>query len=156
MIELEVPGADRLRLRNLVLDYNGTLALDGRLLEGVAPRLRALAGRLRVSVVTADTFGCARRELEGLPCEVVLIAPGKEDAAKTAHVRDLGAGETVAVGNGRNDRGMLGEAALGIAVIQEEGAAVEAVNAADVVASDIHAALSLLEHPLRLVATLRS
>ena len=40
MIAHKIPGFGALRLEHLVLDYNGTLALDGRLLRGVGPRLR--------------------------------------------------------------------------------------------------------------------
>jgi soluble P-type ATPase len=63
------------------------------------------------------------------------------------------------VGNGRNDQLMLKEAALGIAVILEEGAAAATLNAtlnaADVVCTHIVSALELLTNPLRLMATLR-
>ena len=51
---------------------------------------------------------------------------------------------------------LLKAAALGIAVVQEEGAAAETMMAADVVSPDIVSALNLLVSPLRLVATLRS
>jgi len=47
-------------------------------------------------------------------------------------------------------------AALGIATVQREGAAVEAVQAADIVALDVRDALDLLLVPRRLLATLRS
>jgi soluble P-type ATPase len=50
---------------------------------------------------------------------------------------------------------MLKEAALGIGVIQAEGAAVEAILAADLVTTSVLDALDLLIHPLRLTATLR-
>lgn len=60
------------------------------------------------------------------------------------------------IGNGRNDRLMLQHAVLGIGVIQTEGLAVEAMMAADVVTTDIAAALVLALNPLRLVATLRT
>jgi len=43
MIELTVPGFGALRLEHLVLDYNGTLAVDGKLLPGVRDALGALA-----------------------------------------------------------------------------------------------------------------
>ena len=71
-------------------------------------------------------------------------------------MEDLGAERTACIGNGRNDRAMLEKAGLGILVIQEEGAAVESLLAADVACRDILAALQLLLHPLRLVATLRT
>ena len=35
MIQIEVPGRAPLEIRNLVCDVNGTLALDGILIEGV-------------------------------------------------------------------------------------------------------------------------
>jgi soluble P-type ATPase len=75
---------------------------------------------------------------------------------KRQYIRQLGRETTVCVGNGRNDRLMLEEAGLSIAVVQAEGAAIQAVLAATVLSPDILAALDLLTHPLRLVATLRS
>ena len=36
MIAVDIPGYRELRLEHLVLDYNGTLAEDGKLLPGVA------------------------------------------------------------------------------------------------------------------------
>ena len=47
-------------------------------------------------------------------------------------------------------------AALGIGVVGFEGAAVDALQASDIVAPGIQSALDLLLNPLRLVATLRS
>ena len=38
----DIPGSPPLRIRHLVLDLNGTLALDGRLLPGVAEALDAV------------------------------------------------------------------------------------------------------------------
>jgi soluble P-type ATPase len=51
---------------------------------------------------------------------------------------------------------MLEAAALGIAVVQREGAAVATVGNADIVCTSILDALALLRHTRRLVATLRS
>jgi soluble P-type ATPase len=79
-----------------------------------------------------------------------------QDTAKMRYVRDLGASQVVAIGNGRNDRAMLRAAALGIAVIGAEGLAVEALTAANVVVKNVVDALDLLDNPLRLTATLRS
>lgn len=69
--------------------------------------------------------------------------------------KKLSAENAACVGNGRNDQLMLKEAALGIAVISEEGAALATLNAADVVCTHIVSALELLTNPLRLMATLR-
>ena len=61
----------------------------------------------------------------------------------------------MAIGNGANDELMLVEAAVGIAVLEEEGLACEVIVAADVLVRDAAAALDLLINPIRLVATLR-
>lgn len=155
MLPIDIPGGQKLALEHLVLDYNGTIACDGVLLSGVLERLLDLSQNLSVSVLTADTFGSARNALEDLPCKTVVIAKENQAQAKADYVRRLGATQCVCVGNGRNDALMLKDAALGIAVIQTEGAATQALLAADVVTHDILDALDLLRRPLRLTATLR-
>jgi soluble P-type ATPase len=156
VLAIDIPGYLALRLEHLVLDYNGTLACEGELLSGVRERLMALAGTFRIHILTGDTFGKAREELVGLPCDLCILPADDQDRRKLEYVQRLGPPTTVCVGNGRNDRLMLRAAGLGIVVVQAEGAAVQTLLAADVVAPDILAALSLLLDPRRLVATLRS
>ena len=156
MLEIDIPGYRKLQLEHLVLDFNGTMACDGELFRGVRERLEALSAQLRISVLTADTFGKARSQLAGIPCDLAILPVENQDRLKLEYIRRLGPDTTVCVGNGRNDRLMLQEAGLGIAVVQAEGAAVQTILAADVLAPDILAALDLLTHPLRLVATLRA
>jgi soluble P-type ATPase len=156
MLEIEIPGFKDLRLTYLVLDYNGTLACDGHPLEGVQERLERLSASLDLVILTADTFGMVKGQTAGWPCRVEVIPGGGEAEAKLKCIRDLGASRTAAVGNGRNDRLMLKEAALGIVVLQSEGAAADAMAAADLAAPDIRAALDLLLVPRRLKASLRS
>jgi P-type E1-E2 ATPase len=155
MIEVAIPGDGRLRLSFLVLDYNGTLACNGILLDGVAERLSALSKNLSIHVVTADTFGTVEATLKSLPLTIRVLPQTGQNHAKMAYVSQLGRNETVCIGNGRNDRLMLQAAALGIAVVGPEGAAVDALQASDVVTTSIQSALDLLLNPLRLVATLR-
>jgi len=147
-----VAGQPSLRLSYLLLDFTGTLSLDGRVLPGVAGRIRKIAKSVDIVVATADTFGTAREALRALPVEVALVRTGSE---KATLVRKLEAGGAVAIGNGRNDIAMVRAAALGIAVIGPEGASGELVRVADVVVRDIRDALDLLLNPPRLVATLR-
>jgi soluble P-type ATPase len=156
MIQVDIPDWGPLRLAHLVLDYNGTLAVDGIPRAGVARRLTRLARDLEVHVLTADTFGKVREGMQGVPCSLTILEPGAQDQGKLDFVRRLGPGKTCAMGNGRNDRLMLEAAALGVAVILAEGAAAASLNAADVVCRSINDALDLLIHPLRLVATLRA
>lgn len=156
MLEIYIPGHKILRLAHLVMDYNGTLACDGKLLDGVKDRLAVLAEDLMIHVLTADTFGKARSELEDVPCKLSILPVDNQDKGKLEYIRQLNPDATVCIGNGRNDRLMLKEASLGITVILEEGAAVETLSMADVVCTSIDSALDLLLNPLRLVATLRS
>jgi len=156
MMTIDIPGAETMELKYLVLDYNGTIACDGELLPGVEEAVLDLSRSLSVYVLTADTFGSVQNSLAGVPCQTIVIPKDRQAEAKADYIRQLGARHCVCVGNGRNDALMLKEAALGIAVIQTEGAAAEALLAADVVTQNIHDAFNLLRHPLRLAATLRS
>lgn len=155
MVEVIIPYYKTLSLEHLVMDYNGTLAQDGMILDGVRERLLSLSAQLGLHVVTADTFGIARSQLDGLPCELVILQGEGQAQAKQSYVQRLGAETVAAIGNGRNDRLMLEAAALAVAVIQGEGAAVETCQAADGIVPDILSALDLLLYPRRLVATLR-
>jgi len=155
-LQIPVPGNKELCLRHLVLDYNGTLAVDGELIAGVMERLAGLADRLWIHIVTADTFGSVLSMFAGSGYDLFILPEGNQTEAKRKFVESLGPDSCVCIGNGRNDELMLKSAALGVVVIQEEGAAVATLLAADIAAPTILRALDLLEHPLRLVATLRS
>jgi P-type E1-E2 ATPase len=156
MLDIAIPGWRTLRLEQLLLDVNGTLTRDGALLPGVAPRVAALRSTLAVRLLSADTFG----RLEAVAAELGVrgqrLAPGEPEAEQKARVvRELGAAEVVAIGNGANDAAMLAEAAVGIAVLGPEGLAGGALAAADVLTASIEDALELLLNPKRLIATLR-
>jgi P-type E1-E2 ATPase len=158
-MKVAIPGRGIHHLAHLVLDVNGTVAVGGQLIEGVRERLMALReSGLEVHWITADTRGrqAALDEAMGWPA-VRIRADGQRGEAKqkAAYVQTLEPNTVVAVGNGANDAAMLGEAAIGIAVLGPEGLAREALFVADVVAPDILAALDLLADPSRLIATLR-
>jgi len=156
MIDVSIPGFGRLQLDYLVLDYNGTLAVDGELIPGVAQSLEALSKDVEIHVLTADTFGKVKQAMGGLPCRVSILPEGNQAEGKRDYVVELGGQRTACIGNGRNDRLMLADAALGIAVVLAEGASAAAVSSADIVCTTILDALALLNSPLRMTATLRS
>jgi len=155
MIELHIPGRGVLQLEHLVSDVNGTLAVDGTLLEGLPRLLAQLRDRLEIHLLTADTHGKQAVIDQKLNLHAVRIQAGDEREQKTDYVRKLGCEKVVAIGQGANDAGMLKAAALGICVLSVEGAAVETLLSADLVLPDINSALQLLEKPLRIVTTLR-
>lgn len=155
-MKFEIPGRDTLSISHLVLDYNGTIAFDGQLISGVAERLAQLARHLEVHIISADTFGSCRTQCQKLDCHLHLLEntlPG--GPMKEKLVQHLGPAHVAAIGNGTNDMAMLEKAALGIAVLGPEGLCANTLSNADLVVADICAALDLLLHPERLVATLR-
>ncbi len=156
MVVIDIPGFKELELKHLVLDFNGTMALDGHLLEGVGERLIILAEKILIHVVTADTFGNVRGEINALPVALKTLGPICQDVKKLEYVQKLGANSCVCMGNGRNDRLMLQEAALGVAVLEQEGVFAGTALAADLLVRDICSALDLLRYPQRLMAGLRS
>lgn len=161
-IAVEIPGFGRLELRVLISDYTGTLACGGRLVPGVAERLRRLDELLELHVLTSDTFGTARGELAGLPVRVVVLESREDHSVQKA--RFLGehfpARHVVALGNGRNDRVLLQAVreagGLAIAVDAGEGCAFETLRQAHLLIRGPAEALDLLCDVRRLKATLRS
>ena len=155
MIELIVPGRGAIRLEHLVCDVNGTLAVDGRLVDGVSRLIGILRDRLEIHLVTADTLGRQSVIDQQLGVIAVRLQPGDEAGQKADFVRQLGADRVIAIGQGANDALMLEAAVIGISVLSPEGTAVATLLKADIIARDILSALELIEKPLRMVATLR-
>ncbi len=152
----EIPDFGTLHLTDLVLDFNGTLATDGLLLPDLGERLQRLAADMTLHVVTGDTHGTAAFELQGLGCKLHVLPSTDQGRIKREYILALGPAGVAAIGNGRNDARMLQTAALGIAVLGEEGCAGQALAAADMLARSIVDALDMLLNPQRLVATLRA
>ena len=155
MIELTIPGWGVLKLEHLVMDVNGTLSIDGRLIEGVPKRIAALRDRLTIHLLTADTHGCQSIIDQQLGLTAVKVTVGDEASQKAEYVRKLDSEKVVAIGQGANDAEMLKESRLGICVLSQEGVAKESLLAAHLIVPDIIAAFELLEKPLRIVASMR-
>jgi soluble P-type ATPase len=156
MIRVSIPGFKDLALNYLVLDYNGTIAFDGLLLPGVREHISCLSQHIDIHVLTADTNKTCGPQLGALPVTLSVIGSRPEDEAKLEYVRGLGAEQCVCIGNGANDRLMLSQCGLGIAVLGGECSAAQTLQAADIVVLGIIPALELLLHPRRLLATLRA
>jgi P-type E1-E2 ATPase len=156
MLKIAIPSRRVLRLEYLLLDVNGTVALDGQLVPGVRERLDNLSETLDIWLVSADTQGTLTEVATTLQAKSRHLQSGDEAVRKAALVDELSAERVVAIGNGANDAMMLRQAALGIAVLGGEGLSAACLSAADVIAPNIEAALDLLLYPRRLIATLRT
>jgi len=152
---IEIPHYKTMSLNHLILDYNGTIATDGKLIPDIQPLLLQLAEHYQIHVITADTFGSVEAQLREYPVTVKILGSSNHTEEKAAYIDSLDATQCVAIGNGNNDVKMLQHAALGIAIIGEEGCSTATLMQSDLGCRHITDALSLLLHPKRLIATLR-
>jgi len=152
---IDIPGYKKIEVKNLMLDYNGTLAVDGKLLPQVKILLTDISKKINIHVVTADTFGMVSEEMKGVDCKIQIINSGNEPKQKSEYLKSLNSEETICIGNGRNDELMLKQSVLGIIVIGTEGSASVSFGNANIVCSNIIDALNLLLNPNRIIATLR-
>lgn len=155
MIIIDIPGFKKLLIEHLVIDFNGTIGCDGKLIKGLSDRLNLLSQQTEIHIISADTYGTAREEVDDIDCRIVIVAPDNQDLIKAEYVINLDSDKVIAIGNGRNDKLMLRKAALGISVMQSEGLAIEALQASDVMVKNMSDALDLLIYPGRLISTLR-
>ncbi len=155
LIKIDIPGWGNMEIENIVLDLNGTIATDGKIPSEVREKIKSLSHKVKIYILTADTQGTASEE--SLDMGVELLKVSEEDSAevKLRVLESLDPTRTVAIGNGNNDQLILKEAALGIAVLGDEGMSASAMKNADVIVKNISDALDLFLNPKRLVATLR-
>ena len=154
-MHIEIPGYKSLDLKYLLLDYNGTLALDGHLSTSVKELICALSEELEIFVLTADTHGTAAAECAGLPVALKTFPTDSAMNSKLEILQTLGGDFCCAIGNGRNDILMCKDASLSICIMGEEGCCSKLIEYTHVTVKTIENALELLLKPKRLIATLR-
>jgi soluble P-type ATPase len=155
MIEISIPGWGDMEIENIVLDLNGTIATDGKIPPEVREKINSLSHEAKIYLLTADTQGTAGEESADMNVELLKVSGEDSAEVKLRVMESLDPTRTVAIGNGNNDHLILKEAALGIAVLGDEGASVSAMKHADILVKNISDAFDLLLKPKRLVATLR-
>ena len=155
MIIIENMGMETLKIENLLLDYNGTIATDGVVIAEIKDRIEAIKAQgVNVYCLTADSYGNAKKQCEPLGIEVKTFCSA-EAAKEKAKIANGLSGDSMAVGNGFNDILMFDAAALAVAVIGDEGCNAKLLSHADIVVHNIFDALDLLLKPKRVVALLR-
>lgn len=156
MIQLDIPGYKKLEIKNVVFDFNGTIAKDGVLVEGIRERIQALKDLgLDIYVLTADTNGSVAQQCKDLPVNIEIFPKGDALEEKKNVVERLGADNTIAVANGRNDLEMFKSSALSIAILGSEGCYSKTLLEADIVVNSSVDAAELLLKQNRIIATLR-
>ena len=154
-MRIDIPGWGSVDVENIVIDLNGTTATDGRIPLEIKEKIESLSHLAKIYVLTADTQGTADKEVANMSVEAIKIDKEESKQGKFDFLKTLDLEKTVAIGNGSNDQLVLKEAALGIAVLGEEGVSVSAMKNADLVVKNIQNALDLFLKPKRLIATLR-
>jgi P-type E1-E2 ATPase len=155
MITVPVPGWGELSVEYLMLDFNGTAAVDGKLKKEVRDAIEKISRYIKVFVITADSYDSVDSELAATSVTFIKVNKNSSGEEKAKVVRELGPEKVVAIGNGSNDAAMLKEAALGIAVLGDEGCSSAVMKEADIVVTDVTKAFGLIMHPERILATLR-
>ena len=156
MLIYEIPGRGKLEIENVVLDYNGTIGENGKIIEGVKEILYKLKKYVNVYILTADTYGTVREECRTLGVHILTFPKENAGLSKKEIVRKLDGHKTICIGNGYNDIPMFKEGILSIAVIEGEGACGKLLINADIVARSIVEALNIVLDENKVKATLRS
>lgn len=154
-MKINVPGRNNLEIRNVVFDYNGTLAVDGVMSEYVKEMLTTISQHLNIYIITADTYGNVRTQCKCLPVNIETFPEGNATIYKKKFVEKIGEKYTLAVGNGLNDVEMLKKAALSVAILGEEGCSSQAIINSHITCKDIKDVFNMILKKDRIRATLR-
>jgi soluble P-type ATPase len=152
-MKIDIQNIGKIEIKNIVLDYNGTIAKDGIIKEKVKDYIKELSKEFDIFVITSDTHGSAAKALENLPVKLKILTSDNHTKEKEDFVKEIG--HACAIGNGSNDSLMLKAAELGICVIEDEGASSKSILNSDIVVKSIYDAFELLIKPKRIIATLR-
>ena len=155
MLKIEIPGKGILQIQHLVLDFNGTIAVDGKLISGISERIKELSQYVNIYVITADTNGTVHKQCEHLPVEVHVIGKQNQELEKEHFVNQLSPKGTASMGNGTNDERMFQASDVSIAIIGTEGCATRSLLQSDIVVHNILDGFDLFLKQHRLIATLR-
>jgi soluble P-type ATPase len=146
-------GVGEINLDTIILDLNGTLAVDGKLVEGVIGRINKLKELgFKLYLFTGDQRGTASQQAAELGIEIMFA---KTTAEKAECSKRCNFETTVAIGNARIDIGTFENSKIKIATLQKEGIHAAIINHVDIIIPSINDALDLLINPDSFNATMR-
>jgi soluble P-type ATPase len=154
MITIQRPDQDNFEIDFILIDFEGTLALDRRVHPKAKDKINLLSKRTKIYILTKEEKECVEEALKKVKSELIYLSEENSSRQKLDWLHQLGATRTVAIGNGIDDISMIEEAGLGICVLSKEGTSSEAMKKADVVFMNILDALDFLLKPFRQKATL--
>jgi len=154
MISIQRPGMESLELHFVLIDFEGTLAMDGRVHPKAKDKVNLLSKRVTVYILTKSSKGKIEETLKKMKAEILYMTEGDSSQQKLDVLQRLGPHQTAVIGNGFDDVQIMEQAGLGMCVIGKEGSSTEAVAKADLVVASVLDALDFLLKPLRQGATL--
>ncbi|WP_242967794.1 HAD family hydrolase [Tepidibacter mesophilus] len=155
-MEINIPGRGIIKIKNLLLDYNGTIACDGKVIPSVKEKIEVIDSQgIKVYIVTADTHGTVANQCFNMPVQIQIFDNSNAAENKREIVEKLGAENCICIGNGFNDRQMFEACKISIIVMGVEGCSAKSLMKADIVCKSIEDAFDLILKPSRIIATLR-
>jgi len=138
----------------VLIDFEGTLAMDGRVHPKAKDKVNLLSKRATVTILTKSNREKVEKTLRKMKAEILYVAEGDSSQQKLNVLQRLGPHQTAVIGNGLDDGQIMEQAGLGMCVIGKEGSSAEAMAKADLVVTHVLDALDFLLKPLRQRATL--
>lgn len=154
-MKIDIPNVDVFNIENIVFDFNGTLATDGKVPPRVYRQILGLTQDFNVYIITADTFDTVKEIFSGTEVHVKVVSKANGSMDKKALVESLNPKETIALGNGSNDALMLKISGISLAVLGHEGLSLEALENSDLMIKNINDFFEMMKEPKKLIATLR-
>jgi soluble P-type ATPase len=154
MILIERPGQEPLEIEYLLIDFEGTLAMDRRVHPKAKDKINLLSKRLKIYIFAKEEKERVEEVLKRVKAEIVFLNRGEASKQKLELIQRLGAFRTAVIGNGIDDLSIMKEAALGMVILGKEGTSGVLIQIANLVFTDVIDALDFLLKPLRQRATL--
>jgi soluble P-type ATPase len=154
MISIQRPGMESLDIHFVLIDFEGTLAMDGRVHPKAKDKVNLLSKRATIYILTKSNREKVEETLRKMKAEILYVAEGDSSRQKLNVLQRLGPHQTAVIGNGFDDVQIMEQAGLGMCVIGKEGSSTEAMAKADLVVTHVLDALDFLLKPLRQNATL--
>jgi len=149
----DIPGQEKLEIKTIILDLNGTLSVAGKVPGGVKVRLEQLKAKgFSIIFFTGNT----RNDADDLAAELGIewkLAKNAEE--KRSLALELGPDTCASIGNGLIDLELMKSVKLRIVTLQAEGVHIQTMLNSDIVVPSITDALDLFIDEQRLIATLR-
>src|SRR5512136_2415161 len=154
MISIQRPGMESLDIHFVLIDFEGTLAMDGRVHPKAKDKVNLLSKRATITILTKSNREKVEETLKKMKVEILYVTEEDSSQQKLNVLQRLGPHQTAVIGNGLDDVRIMEQAGLGLCVIGKEGSSAEAMVKADLVVTNVLDALDFLLKPMRQRVTL--